>query len=98
MEICNKKSKNVVIIADSMLNNINGKRLSKSKKVDVLNITGATSGDIADKIDDVLKGKLESLIVHVGTNNPMSISSVMLKIVNKVKNTSPDTVLSIKHY
>ena len=79
MEICNKKSKNVVIIADSMLNNINGKRLSKSKKVDVLNITGATSGDIADKIDDVLKGKLESLIVHVGTNNPMSISSVMLK-------------------
>ena len=79
MEICNKKSKNVVIIADSMLNNINGKRLSKSKKVDVLNITGATSGDIADKIDDVLKGKLESLIVHVSTNNPMSISSVMLK-------------------
>ena len=79
MEICNKKSKNVVIIADSMLNNINGKRLSKSKKVDVLNITGATSGDIVDKIDDVLKGKPESLIVHVGTNNPMSISSVMLK-------------------
>ena len=51
------KSKNVVIIVDSVLSNINGKGLSKSKKVDVLNITGATSGDIVDKIDDVLERK-----------------------------------------
>ena len=46
MEICNKKSKNVVIIGDYMLNNINGKGLSKSKKADFLNIPGAPSGDI----------------------------------------------------
>ena len=51
------KSKNVVIIVDSVLSNINGKGLSKSKKVDFLNITGATSGDIVDKIDDVLERK-----------------------------------------
>ena len=69
VEICNKKSKNVDIIGDSMLNNINGKGVFKSKKVDVLNISGATSGDIVDKIDDVLEGKPESLIVHVGTND-----------------------------
>ena len=69
VEICNKKSKNVDIIGDSMLNNINGKGVSKSKKVDVLNIPGATSGDIVDKIDDALEGKPESLIVHVGTND-----------------------------
>ena len=69
VEICNEKSKNVDIIGDSMLNNINGKGVSKSKKVDVLNIPGATSGDIVDKIDDALEGKPESLIVHVGTND-----------------------------
>ena len=60
VEICNKKPKNVVIIGDSMLNNINGKGLSRSKKVDILNIPGATSSDIVDKIDDVLEGKPES--------------------------------------
>ena len=31
-----------------MLNNINGKGLSKLKKVDILNITRPTSGDIVD--------------------------------------------------
>ena len=40
VEICSKKTKNVVMIRDSMLNNIND--LSKSKKVDILNIPGAT--------------------------------------------------------
>ena len=52
-----------------MLNNIKGKGLSKSKKVDILNIPCATSGDIVDKIDDVLEGKPVSLIVHIGTND-----------------------------
>ena len=56
MQICNKKRKNVVIIRDSMLNNINGKRLSK---VSILNIPKATSGDLVHKIDDVLEGKPE---------------------------------------
>ena len=81
IKIYNKKSKNVVIIGDSMLNNINAKGLSKSKKF--------------DKIDDVLEGKPESLIVHVGTNdltNNVNLLSNVKKIVNKVKNTS-DTAL-----
>ena len=42
MEICSKKTKNVVMIRDSMLNNIDNKGLSKSKKVDILNIPEAT--------------------------------------------------------
>ena len=78
-----------------MLNNITGKGLSKSTNVDDLNIPGATSGDIVDKIDDVLEGKPESLIVHIGTNdltNNVNLLSNVKKIVNKVKNTS-DTAL-----
>ena len=39
VEICNEKLKNVVIIGDSMLNNIKGKGLSKSKKVDMTVVT-----------------------------------------------------------
>ena len=49
-----KATKEVIIIGDSMLNNINNKGLSKSKKDEVLNFPGATSKDIIGKIDDVL--------------------------------------------
>ena len=56
MEICNKKSKNLSI-SDFMLNNINSQGLSKLKIFDVLNFPRAISMDIADKINDLLKGK-----------------------------------------
>ena len=59
-----------------MLNNINAGGLSKSKKVDVLNFPGATSSDIVNEIDEVLKRKPESLIIHISTNDKaISISS-----------------------
>ena len=48
-----------------MLNNINSRGLSKSKKVDVLSFPGATSLDVLTKIDDVLNKKPASSIVHV---------------------------------
>ena len=84
------------VVTGAILNNINGHGLSKSKKVDVLNIPGATSGDIVDKIGDLLEGKPESLIAHVGTydlTNNVNLLNNVKKIVNKVKKTSPDTGL-----
>ena len=83
-----------------MLNNINRSGLSKSEKVDVLNIPGAISGDAVDKIDDVLEGKPELLIVCVGTNdltNNINLLNNAKKIVNKVKKNSFDTVLSFSN-
>ena len=47
-------SNKAVILGDSILNNISGRRLSKTKKVDLLNFPGLTSTDILMKIDDVL--------------------------------------------
>ena len=79
-----------------MLNNFNDHGLSKSKKVDDI----ATSGDIVDKIDDVLEGKPESLILHVGTNdriNNVNLLNNVKNIVNKIKNVSLDTVLSFSN-
>ena len=57
-----------------MLNNVNSLRLlkskkvevrglSKSKKVEVMNFPGATSTDIVQKIDHVLKNQPKSLIM-----------------------------------
>ena len=54
-----KAIKEVIIIGDSMLNNINSRRLSKSKMVEILNFSGATSNGIVGKIDDVLNQKPE---------------------------------------
>ena len=53
--------------------------------------------DIVNEIDEVLKGKPESLIIHIGTNDPtnnINLLTNVKKIVYKVKKTSPDTVLS----
>ena len=63
------RTKNVIINGDSMLNNVNSRGLLKSKKVEVLSFPGATSTGIVNKMDDILVGKPQSLIVHVGTND-----------------------------
>ena len=80
-----------------MLNNINARGLSKSKKVDVLNYPGATSSDMVNEIDEVLKGKPESLLIYIGTNdltNNINLLTNVKKIVNKVNKTSPDNLQS----
>ena len=77
-----------------MLNNINSRGLSKSKKVEVLNFSGATSVDIVDKMDVILDDQPKSIIVHVGTNdltNDVNLLNNVKKIVNKTKKKSPNT-------
>ena len=91
----NKKEKsNVIIIGDSMLNNINSCGLSKSNKVSVSNFPGATSEDILDEIEDTLKTHPDTLIVHARTNdltkNINTLRSVK-KLCEKAKRIPPDT-------
>ena len=47
-----------------MLNGVNEKELSKLHSVKAKNYLGATSEDILDKIDDLLKVKPDCLLVH----------------------------------
>ena len=96
----NETRNEVIIIGDSMLNNINSHGLSKSKKVEVLNFPGETSSDIVEKIEEVLDQKPESLIFHVGTKdltNEINLLNNVKKIVNKTKKKSPSTVLSFSN-
>ena len=75
MEQCNekrsKKRENVIIIGDSMLNNINSCSLSKSKKVKVINNPGAASDVIEQELETTAKENFEinTLIAHAGTND-----------------------------
>ena len=89
-----RETRDVIVIGDSMLNNINSCGLSKSKKVEVLNFSGATSVDIVDKMDVILDDKPKSIIVHVGTNdltNDVNLLNNVKKIVNKTNKKSANT-------
>ena len=76
------RSKEVIVIGDSMLNNVNSRGLSKSENVKVISFPGATSIDIVENIDRILENQQpKSLIVHVGTNDLTND----VNLLNKVK-------------
>ena len=95
-----EKSQNVIIIGDSMLNNINSLGLSKSKKVYVSNFPGATSEDILAEVEGTLKTHPDTLTVHAGTNdltkNISTLRSVK-KLCEKAKRISPDTKIVLSN-
>ena len=94
--INDKARKEVVIIGDSVLNNIKSRGLSKLKKVEVLNFLGAISNDIVGKIDDVLNQKPESLIFHVGTNDLTNEINLLNNIKKCHQNKPKISYLCIK--
>ena len=59
------------------------KGLLKSHNVKVKNYPGATSGDILDKVDDLLKSKPDCLLGHVRNDiaNKMNLLNSVKKIV-----------------
>ena len=100
LEQCNekrsKKRENVTIIGDSMLNNINSRGLSKSKKVTVINHPGATSDVIEEELEATVKvnSNINTLIVHVGTNdltNNINTLRSVKRICENTKKISPNT-------
>ena len=79
------------------LNNISEKSLSKTQKGKVINFHGGTTEKITKQLDDLIKGKPEDLIVHVGTNdiaNKVNIFNNVKKIFRKVSKDSSLTQLA----
>ena len=75
------RSKEVIVIRDSILNNVISRGLSKSKNVEVINFPGATSTDIVKNIDKILENQQpKSLIVHVGTNDLTNDANLLNKV------------------
>ena len=75
-------------MGDSLLNGINERGLSKDFNVKVNNIPGGTSETVLDKIEELVKCKPSSLIVHAGTNDLTKGKNVLnnvKKIVKEVK-------------
>ena len=63
-------NKKIIILGDSLLNDINEKSLSKKHNQKIANKLGATSKrSLLDEVDNLIKYQLESVIIHVGTND-----------------------------
>ena len=83
-----------------MLNNINSRGLSKSKKVSVSNFPSGTSKDILDEVEDTLKTQPDTLIVHAGTNDLTKNINTLIsvkKLCEKAKRTWPDTKIAFSN-
>lgn len=63
----------------------------------MINFHGGTTEKITNQLDDLIKGKPEDLIVHVGTNdiaNKVNIFNNVKKIFRKVSKDSSLTQLA----
>ena len=70
-----------------MLNNINSRGLSKSKKVTIINHPGATSDAIEEELGATVKEnfKINTLIVHAGTNDLKNNINTLRSVKNMRK-------------
>ena len=69
------KKKTVLIVGDSMLNDIEESKLSKTRHIRVQPIPGGKIDDIKENLNDLLHEELQKVIIHVGTNNAMTDTS-----------------------
>ena len=57
------------IVGDSILKNLDGRKMSRNKQVKIWSIPGCTSSDMHHHIQPLLNRNPEEIIVHVGTNS-----------------------------
>ena len=82
--------KTVLVIGDSMLNQIDKEMLcnSTNKSVEVRSFGGASIDSLYKNLDKLLNKKPRTVILHVGTNDTTSKS--MITVINEL--------LQLKHY
>ena len=71
----NINQKEVFIVGDSIVKNLQGHRISKDPKVKVWSFPGCTSKDMKDHIQPLLRRNPQEIILHVGTNSIRSSES-----------------------
>ena len=87
------------IIGDSILNNINEKRLSnKRRNVKVYSLSGATTRDLKDFIRPLAETKPGKVIIHCGTNDVRDytaeeVTNNLIDLKSLINEISPDAAV-----
>ena len=90
-----------VVCGDSIVQNVRGWKLSRSNKVVVKSFSGATTSDMEDYLKPITRKCPESLILHVGTNDllsiqtPQQIAESIVNLADQIESDSPETLVSI---
>ena len=97
-DISNKR--NIAVIGDSMLNGLhaNGLRKSKDDNVKVYAHSGATTDDLVDHLNPVIKKNPDIIILHGGTNdltNNVDTVKNIASMIRLVKRKCSKTELKI---
>ena len=91
-----REKPNLVITGDSIIKNLDPRRMSRSKHVTVKSFPGATVEDMKHYVCSLLINKPEILILHVGTNNirdddPKTLVDKICSLKDFIEELSPET-------
>ena len=89
----------IIIARDSLLKNINGWLMSRSKRVKVHCFPGATVSDMEDYLKPLIKKRPARIILHCGTNDlntsqPAQVAEDIRNLVNYIKAERIDCTVS----
>ena len=98
-----EKKSEVYVIGDSIVKNLDGRKMARKKNVKVRSFPGATTSDMTDFVKPIIRKKPESVILHVGTNdlksNPEAqIADNIIELANSIRNQQINCVISLLTY
>ena len=76
--------KNIVVVGDSIINNIDAKGLCRNHNVEVRSYGGATTRDMVVHIKPNLRSKPDVIIIHAGTNDLAKEEKTIINLQNIV--------------
>ena len=89
------EKKRIVIIGDSMVNNIQENGLNKHHHVQIKRHGGATTLDVKDFIKPIVRRKPDLIIIHTGTNDltddNVNTAESLTEIFEAARDVSPET-------
>ena len=86
----------MIIIGDSIIKQVDQRKMSSNKTVKVISFPGATIEDMTDYSRPLLRNSPSSLIIHVGTNNlknddAYTVKNKLLGLKDSIEEQYPNT-------
>ena len=73
-----RKQREVFLVGDSILKNLQGRKMSNIAKVKISSFPGCSTQDMRDHIRPILRKNPDEIVLHVGTNSLRSSTSARM--------------------